>query len=117
MTLQEWGALGELVGGVAVIATLLYLAVQTRQSRVVKLFIGQIRARMTGGAIGLAAKEQQPALGFCGKCLAVAQQIAVVRRVARLNPSLSATRLVTAPSGPGSQSPLEFSPVSRKFHP
>jgi hypothetical protein len=33
MTLQEWGALGELVGGVAVIATLIYLAVQTRQAR------------------------------------------------------------------------------------
>lgn len=33
MTLQEWGALGELVGGVAVIATLAYLAVQTRQAR------------------------------------------------------------------------------------
>ena len=33
MTLQEWGALGELIGGVAVIATLIYLAVQTRQAR------------------------------------------------------------------------------------
>jgi len=33
MTLQDWGALGELVGGVAVIATLIYLAVQTRQAR------------------------------------------------------------------------------------
>ena len=33
MTLQEWGALGELVGGVAVIATLIYLAVQTRQTK------------------------------------------------------------------------------------
>jgi hypothetical protein len=33
MTLQDWGALGEVVGGVAVIATLIYLAVQTRQAR------------------------------------------------------------------------------------
>ena len=33
MTLQEWGSLGELVGGVAVIVTLIYLAVQTRQTR------------------------------------------------------------------------------------
>ena len=33
MTLQDWGALGELVGGVAVIATLIYLAMQTRQAR------------------------------------------------------------------------------------
>lgn len=33
MTLQDWGAFGELVGGVAVIATLIYLAVQTRQAR------------------------------------------------------------------------------------
>ncbi len=33
MSIQEWGALGELVGGVAVIVTLIYLAVQTRQTR------------------------------------------------------------------------------------
>jgi hypothetical protein len=32
MEIQELGALGELVGGVAVIATLVYLAVQTRHS-------------------------------------------------------------------------------------
>ncbi len=32
MNLMELGALGELVGGVAVVATLLYLAVQVRQS-------------------------------------------------------------------------------------
>ena len=31
MTLQDWGAIGELVGGVAVIATLVYLALQIRQ--------------------------------------------------------------------------------------
>lgn len=31
MTLQDWGAIGELVGGVAVIVTLVYLAVQLRQ--------------------------------------------------------------------------------------
>ena len=33
MTLQDWGAIGELVGGVAVIVTLVYLAVQIRQYR------------------------------------------------------------------------------------
>ena len=32
MTIQELGALGELIGGAAVIATLIYLAVQVRQS-------------------------------------------------------------------------------------
>ena len=32
MTIQDWGAIGELVGGVAVIATLIYLAVQIRLS-------------------------------------------------------------------------------------
>jgi hypothetical protein len=31
VTLQDWGAIGELVGGVAVIVTLIYLAVQLRQ--------------------------------------------------------------------------------------
>ena len=31
MTLQDWGAIGELVSGVAVIITLIYLAVQLRQ--------------------------------------------------------------------------------------
>lgn len=33
VTLQDWGAIGELVGGVAVIATLVYLAMQIRQYR------------------------------------------------------------------------------------
>jgi hypothetical protein len=33
MTLQDRGAIGELVGGVAVIVTLVYLAVQIRQYR------------------------------------------------------------------------------------
>jgi hypothetical protein len=32
MSLQDWGALGELVGGLAVIATLIYLAMQIRQN-------------------------------------------------------------------------------------
>jgi len=31
LTLQDWGAIGELVGGIAVIVTLIYLAVQLRQ--------------------------------------------------------------------------------------
>ena len=33
MTLQDWGALGEVVGAAAVLATLIYLAIQTRQLR------------------------------------------------------------------------------------
>jgi len=32
MTIQDWGAIGELVGGVAVIVTLIYLALQVRQN-------------------------------------------------------------------------------------
>jgi len=32
MSIQDWGAIGELVGGVAVIATLVYLALQIRQN-------------------------------------------------------------------------------------
>jgi hypothetical protein len=32
MTIQEWGAIGEVVGGVAVVLSLLYLAYQIRQS-------------------------------------------------------------------------------------
>ena len=33
MTLQDWGAIGEFVGGVAVIATFVYLAIQIREYR------------------------------------------------------------------------------------
>lgn len=33
MTIQELGAIGELIGGVAVIATLIYLTIQTRQAK------------------------------------------------------------------------------------
>ncbi len=32
MTIQDLGALGELLGSVAVLATLIYLALQTRQN-------------------------------------------------------------------------------------
>ena len=34
MTLQDWGSIGELVGGVSVIVTLVYLAIQIREYRV-----------------------------------------------------------------------------------
>jgi len=34
MTIQELGSLGELVGALAVLATLVYLSIQTRQSRI-----------------------------------------------------------------------------------
>lgn len=32
MTIQEWGAIGEIIGGVAVVASLVYLAMQIRQN-------------------------------------------------------------------------------------
>ena len=32
MTLQDWGALGELIGGVAIIVSLIYVGLQIRQS-------------------------------------------------------------------------------------
>jgi hypothetical protein len=32
MTIQDWGALGELVGAIAVVASLVYLAIQIRQN-------------------------------------------------------------------------------------
>jgi hypothetical protein len=32
MTIQDWGAIGELVGGAAVVVTLIYLALQVRQN-------------------------------------------------------------------------------------
>ena len=34
VSIQDWGALGEIVGALAVIGTLGYLAVQTKQTRV-----------------------------------------------------------------------------------
>ncbi len=38
MTIQDWGAIGEIVGGVAVVVTLIYLALQIRQNtRAVRL--------------------------------------------------------------------------------
>jgi hypothetical protein len=33
VTLQDWGAIGELIGGIAVIVTLVYLAIQIREYR------------------------------------------------------------------------------------
>ena len=33
MSIQEWGAIGELVGGAAVLVTLVYLALQVRQTQ------------------------------------------------------------------------------------
>lgn len=32
MTIQDWGAIGDLVGGVAVLVTLIYLAIQIKQN-------------------------------------------------------------------------------------
>ncbi len=33
MTIQDWGAIGELVGGAAVLVALVYLALQIRQTQ------------------------------------------------------------------------------------
>ena len=46
MTLSELGALGELVGSIVVLATLAYLAIQTRQTK----FAAQSTARHTATA-------------------------------------------------------------------
>jgi hypothetical protein len=32
MTIQDWGAIGEILGGIAVVATLIYLSIQLRQA-------------------------------------------------------------------------------------
>lgn len=32
MSIQEWGAIGEIIGGIAVVASLVYLAMQIRQN-------------------------------------------------------------------------------------
>jgi hypothetical protein len=32
MTIQDWGSIGEIIGGIAVLATVVYLAIQLRQS-------------------------------------------------------------------------------------
>ena len=32
LTMQDWGAVGELVGAIAVVATLIYLSIQLRQT-------------------------------------------------------------------------------------
>ncbi len=32
MTIQDWGAIGEIIGAIATIATLIYLATQIRQN-------------------------------------------------------------------------------------
>jgi hypothetical protein len=34
MTIQDWGAIGELISGVAILVTLLYLAVQVKSARI-----------------------------------------------------------------------------------
>ena len=32
MTIEEWGAIGDMIGGIAVLITLIYLALQIRQA-------------------------------------------------------------------------------------
>lgn len=36
MTIQDWGAMGEVVGAIAVVVTLAYLATQIRQARIAR---------------------------------------------------------------------------------
>ena len=72
MDILELGAIGELVGGVAVLATLLYLALQVRHSnRLAQLDLGQLPAEhgqmadLVGGAGQfLAELVEQWSVGF-----------------------------------------------------
>jgi hypothetical protein len=54
LSIQDWGAIGELVGGVAVIVTLGYLAFQIRDSNRVARLDAQARVlEMTNHALGI----------------------------------------------------------------
>jgi uncharacterized membrane protein YccF (DUF307 family) len=51
MTIQEWGAVGELISAIAILITLVYLAVQIKQARFAT--IDQNRDRNKWGQIRL----------------------------------------------------------------
>ena len=71
MTLLEWGALGELIGGIAIIGSLIYVGIQIRQNtRAVRGFTLQMNTDFWGTlCLRLAEPEmsQAYAAGMAGK--------------------------------------------------
>ena len=66
LTIQDLGALGELLGSVAVLATLVYLAMQTRQNTIAiaaQLDAATIAAMLTLNLNAATSTELQEALG------------------------------------------------------
>ena len=60
MTIQDWGAIGELVGGVAVFATLVYLALQIRQNtRAIRLSTSHAVTEEFRGMFALVAEQSE----------------------------------------------------------
>ena len=60
MTIQDWGAIGELVGGVAVVVTLIYLALQIRQNtRAVRLSTSHAVAEDVRNMFALMAEQTE----------------------------------------------------------
>ncbi len=65
LTIQDLGALGELLGAVAVLATLVYLALQTRQNTMAisaQLDAARIGAQLDVGLAAVTSTELQEAL-------------------------------------------------------
>ncbi len=65
LTIQDLGALGELLGSVAVLATLIYLALQTRQNTMgiaAQLDVARIGALVNLGLLGATSSELLEAL-------------------------------------------------------
>ena len=64
MTIQDLGALGELIGSVAVLATLIYLTLQTRQNTMaITAQVDAARARkalQSGQSEGFAGNAGEP---------------------------------------------------------
>jgi len=60
MTIQDWGAIGELVGGAAVVVTLIYLAFQIRQNtRAIRLSTSHAVANDFRGMFALMAEQSE----------------------------------------------------------
>ena len=59
MTIQDWGAIGELVGGIAVVVTLIYLAAQIRHNtRAVRLSTGHAVTEDFRAVLTLLAEQE-----------------------------------------------------------
>ena len=60
MTIQDWGAIGELVGGAAVVVTLIYLAFQIRQNtRAIRLSTSHAVAEDVRNMFALMAEQTE----------------------------------------------------------